>query len=131
VFALDTNVLVRLLLGDDRAQHGRARRQVEAAIQGGQRLLISLPVLMETVWVLRSRYQLGKPVLQTLLSGLLESMELAIEDEEAVEEALYFWQTSSAEFTDCLLAAHHRRLGCEATLTFDAKAGRVSGFLRI
>jgi predicted nucleic acid-binding protein len=38
-------------------------------------------------------------------------------DEPAIEEALYRWKDSAADFVDCLIVAHKRRLGCLATVS--------------
>ena len=67
-------------------------------------------------------------LLFTALRSLLETCEFTFEDEPAIEEALCNWQDSGFGFTDCLIAAHNRRLGCRATATFDAKAARPPGF---
>ena len=91
--------------------------------------MISLLVLLETEWVLRSRYGLQKNEIMDAVLGLLDAAELEFEDEPAIEEALYVWKDSAAEFADCLIAAHHRRLGCRATATFDAKAVKLPGFV--
>ena len=50
--AVDTNVPLRLLTGDDPRQEAVAR-----ALVSGEGILISLTVLMETEWVLRSFYR--------------------------------------------------------------------------
>ena len=89
---------------------------------------MSLVVLSETEWVLRSRYRLDKPTILRLFTALMEARELAFEDEEAIEEALFRWKDTSIEFTDSLIAARYRRLGCDVTVTFDAKAARMPGF---
>jgi len=39
-----------------------------------------------------------------------------------VEEALFNWQDSQSGFSDCLIVAHNRQLGCRLTATFDAQA---------
>ena len=46
--AIDTNVLVRLLVRDDEAQYQAANRLVEQADAAGQPLLITLGVMLET-----------------------------------------------------------------------------------
>lgn len=51
------------------------------------------------------------------------------EDEPTIEETLYLWKDSAADFADCLIGAHHRRLGCRATTTFDARAVNLPGFV--
>ena len=56
MLGLDTNVLVRLLIEDDASQTRRARKLVDTAIAEQETVLVSLPVLLETEWVLRSRY---------------------------------------------------------------------------
>jgi predicted nucleic-acid-binding protein len=126
---LDTNVLVRFLVGDDQPQLERARRLIGREAGSGQPVLISLLVLLECEWVLRSRYGLGKAEIIGAFSGLLESAEIRFEDEACVEEALYVWKESAAEFADCLIGARHRALGCRCTVSFDARAARLPGFM--
>jgi predicted nucleic-acid-binding protein len=129
MLGLDTNVLIRFLVADDLAQFERAQRLIRRESSNSEPVFISLLVLLETEWVLRSRYGLEKSEISAALAGLLESNELRIEEESSVEEALYLWNDSSAEFADCLICAGHRALGCRATATFDAKALRVPGFV--
>lgn len=131
MLGLDTNVLVRYLVRDDQQQFEKARRLIERGADKGEPVLVSLLVLLETEWVLRSRYELSKPEIVSALSTLLDVADLAIEDEPAVEHALYSWKESAADFADCLIGARNRRLGCEATATFDAKALRLAGFISV
>ncbi len=130
MLGIDTNVLVRLLVVDDAAQTRRARALVERALARDDSILISLPVIIETEWVLRSRYGFDKPASLKSFRRLLSAGEFAFEDEPAIEEALYRWNESAAGFVDCLIAAHNRRLGCSGTATFDAAAARIPGFVR-
>jgi len=52
MIALDTNVLVRFLVEDDKAQSARAARLVARAVSEDQPLFVSDVVMCETVWVL-------------------------------------------------------------------------------
>jgi predicted nucleic-acid-binding protein len=131
MLALDTNVLVRFLVRDDRAQFEQAQKLIKRESRDGDAVLISLLVLLETQWVLRSRYGLPKSDILATFSGLLDSVELNFEDEHAIEEALFTWKDSSADFADCLIGARHRRLGCRATASFDAKALKLPGFITV
>jgi predicted nucleic-acid-binding protein len=124
-------VLVRLLIADDVSQTRRAQRLVAESLRDGDAVLVSLLTLIETEWVLRSRYELDKDATLAALRRLLETRELTIEDEPAVEEALFHWQDGTCGFGDCLIAAHNRRLGCRATATFDARAARAPGFVAV
>jgi len=129
MYALDTNVLVRLLVEDDLAQAEQAEHFIGSEQHLGNPVLISLLVLLETEWVLRSRYGLPKNMIVEAISGLLDATDVRFEDEPAIEEALFVWKDTSAGFADCLIGAKNRRLGCRATVTFDAKASRLPGFI--
>jgi predicted nucleic-acid-binding protein len=127
MLGLDTNVVIRLIVTDDAEQTRRARRLVEQALGRDEPVLISLLVLLESEWVLRSRYGFGREALMGIFRALLEARELLFEDEPALEEALFHWKDSACGFSDCLIAAHNRQLGCRATATFDGKAARLPG----
>lgn len=104
MLGLDTNVLVRLLTGDDPAQSDRARHLIERRAAAGEPVFVSLLVLLEAEWVLRSRYGFDKTQVSGAIEALLETIEITIEDESVVEEALHRWENSVAEFADCLIA---------------------------
>ena len=83
---------------------------------------------MRSSRALRSRYRLEKPAIAAAFSALLDATGIELEDEAAIEEALYLWKDSAAEFADCLIGAHNRRRGCRVTATFDARAVKLPGF---
>jgi len=129
MIGLDTDVLVRFLVRDDARQFERARRLIRREADRGEPVLISLLVLLETEWVLRSRYTLSKEEIADKVSALLDAAEVRFEQKSVVEQALYLWRDSAADFADCLVGAHHRSLGCEATASFDARAARLPYFV--
>lgn len=129
MLGIDTNVLVRYLVQDDDAQFEKARRLIKREVVAGRKVFVNQLVLMETEWVLRSRYVIPKVQIIEAISGLLDSAEIQFEDEPTIEEALFIWKDSAADFADCLIGAKNRRLGCRATATFDAKASKLSGFM--
>ena len=131
MFGLDTNVLVRYLVRDDELQFEHARRLIKREADKNESVLISLLVILEAEWVLRSRYELSKPEILSAFSALLDAADLEIEDEPSVERAIYTWRDSSADFADCLIEARNLRLGCDATATFDAKALKLTGFVSV
>lgn len=129
MLGIDTNVLVRFLVRDDEAQFERARRLIKREVAAGRRVFVSQLVLLETEWVLRSRYALPKIEIIAAISALLDATDVQFEDEPAIEEALFVWKDSGADFADCLIGAQNRRLGCRATATFDANASKLPGFV--
>jgi predicted nucleic-acid-binding protein len=128
---LDTNVLIRFLVRDDEEQFARAEKLIRRSANAGEPAHISLLVLLETEWVLRSRYKLSKPEILGTFSDLLSSMDLTFEDEASIEEALFLGKESPAQFADCLIGARHRALGCDATATFDSDAVKLPGWVGV
>ena len=126
MLGIATNVVVRLLIADDAEQTRRARRLVDQAVSRDEPVLVSLPVMIEPEWVLRSRYGLSRETVLGVFRAALEARELSFEDEPALEEALFQWKDSACGFSDCLIAAHNRQLGCRATATFDVKVSRTA-----
>jgi predicted nucleic-acid-binding protein len=131
MIGLDTNVLVRFLVRDDEEQFERARKLIRRQAQDGQPVRIGLVVLLETEWVLRSRYKLKKSEILGAFSDLLSAVDMSFEDEPSIEEALFVWKDSPAQFADCLIGARHRTLGCTATATFDADALKLPMYIAV
>jgi predicted nucleic-acid-binding protein len=131
MIGLDTNVLVRFLVRDHEEQFERARKLIRRQAQDGQPARVSLVVLLETEWVLRSRYKLNKGEILGAFSELLSAADMSFEDEPSIEEALFVWKDSPAQFADCLIGARYRALGCTATATFDDDAVKLPGFITV
>jgi predicted nucleic-acid-binding protein len=131
MLGIDTNILVRFLVQDDEAQFEKARKLIKREVAAGRRVFVNQLVLMETEWVLRSRYSVSKIQIIEAISGLLDATDVQFEDEPAIEEAIFIWKESTADFADCLIGAKNRRLGCRSTATFDLKASKLPSFIAI
>ena len=93
MIGLDTNVLVRFLVRDDEEQFERARKLIRRQAQDGQPVRISLLVLLETEWVLRSRYKLKKGEILSAFSDLLSVVDMSFEDEPSARVTRYCLQS--------------------------------------
>jgi predicted nucleic-acid-binding protein len=129
MLGIDTNVLVRFLVRDDEAQFEKARKLIKREVAAGRRVFVNQLVLMETEWVLRSRYVVPKNQIIEAISGLLDATDVQFEDEPSIEEALFMWKDTTADFADCLIGTKNRRMGCKATVSFDVKASKLPGFI--
>lgn len=124
--AVDTNVLVRMAVGDEPRQTAIA----EQFIEGGA--WASVVAVAEAVWVLGSVYKLDPPDLADVVQMLLDNRDLVVQDSDAVVEALaLFRERPSLGFSDCLIfhlavKAGHLPLG-----TFDRSLARVDGTQRL
>ncbi|MBI5439120.1 MAG: hypothetical protein HY936_09285 [Nitrosomonadales bacterium] len=54
---------------------------------------------------------------------------IQFEGETPIEEAVFIWKESAADFAVGLIGAKNRRMGCRATATFDGNASRLPGFM--
>ena len=126
--AIDTNVLVRFLVKDDHAQAEQVRQLFAAAEQQREAFHVPLLVLLETIWVLESAYQIQRRDLIEALGDLLLMPILQFEQREVVQAMLATVAASNLDLPDALIAQSALKMGCESVLTFDQKAARTDGF---
>ena len=111
--ALDTNLVVRYLTGDDHAQAARARAVIDAG-----HVFVSTTVLLESEWVLRSVYGFGGTDVAAALRAFAGLTQVSVESPVPLAEALDRVDRGM-DFADALhLGA---AAGCEALLTFDRR----------
>jgi predicted nucleic-acid-binding protein len=110
MIAVDTNVVVRLIMADDETQLAAAKARLPEG------LFISHGVLMEVEWVLRSSYRLQRDEINRLLGALLDMDEIRIPKLPFVLWALDL-HGGGADLADMLhlIAA----TGCSSFATFD------------
>ena len=126
--ALDTNILVRWLTNDDARQCAIVLKLFDAAISKGERLFVTVTVMLELEWVLRAKYHYDRPMVTAALSALLDVTELEFQTEPALEQALWlFKQTGSRDFADCLHIALVSQSSQGPLLTFDDRASKIEG----
>ncbi|MBU2601061.1 MAG: type II toxin-antitoxin system VapC family toxin [Actinobacteria bacterium] len=116
MIAVDTNVLVRLLVGDDEDQATRA-----AALFEGNEIHICKTVLLETEWVLRFSYELDGAAILRALRGLAGLPQVTIEDGPAVAESLDLLE-AGMDLADALHVTSGR--GAAQFATFDKRLQR-------
>ena len=126
MIALDTNVLVRYFAQDDTRQSAAATRLIERTLGPANRGFISLVTLLETVWVMESRYGANAEAISDILLDLLDTAALEVQDAVAVAQAVHRYAEGDVDLHDCLivsLAAQRKA----RVVTFDAKAAKRLG----
>ncbi len=121
MIGLDANVLLRAALNDDPVQSPVARGLL-LSLDHERPGLVSIPVLMEFFWVLRSHYKLPRTRLAAMMRKLLETEYLHFEALDAAGKALAAFEENAADFSDVIIAMRNRELGAERTYTFDKGA---------
>jgi predicted nucleic-acid-binding protein len=128
VIALDTNVLVRFLVADDKAQSARAERIIEGALTSGEGIFITDVVLCETVWVLAFTYKMDRLEVGRLLEEILATTDITIRGADSARRALAAFLTSKGGFADYLIRDHASLAGCSTVATFDKALLKEPGF---
>jgi predicted nucleic-acid-binding protein len=128
VIAIDTNVLVRLLVGDDEAQLARARSLIERCVETGDGCFITTPVLCELEWVLESVYHASRADVAGAVQALLSTPPFETENAEVTLQALRQYSKGRADFSDYLLGYVGRSRGARTTYTFDRGLRGAEGF---
>jgi predicted nucleic-acid-binding protein len=114
--AVDTNVLVRAVVRDDRAQAEVAAKW----LRNSSLLVVALSALCELVWVLRRVYGFkAAEVADTIRS--LTSADNVETNRPAVEAGLAMLD-AGGDFADGVIAYEGKWLGAEAFVSFDKKA---------
>jgi predicted nucleic-acid-binding protein len=124
--AVDTNVLVRLVVGDD------ARQALAAEAFVRQGAWVSQLVLAETTWVLESVYELGAQQLAAAIDMLLNHQAITVQESNTVGRALaLFRDRPSLGFSDCLVLEVARSAGNLPLGTFDRHLAARDGAVQI
>ena len=130
MLGLDTNVLVRFLVRDDESQHRAAADLLARGVASGEQFFIGDVVLVETSWVLGSRYRCSREELSGVIRRLVGAEELTFESPDRVVRALHAFEQGSAGFADYLIGERARDAGCSEIYTFDRKLLRDPPFAR-
>jgi predicted nucleic-acid-binding protein len=116
---LDTNVLVRYLTQDDPKQAAMATREIEGAIDRGEKFLLQPLVLCELVWVLGSAYDFAKPEILNTLERILRTAQFELVEKDILWLALAGYRHGRGDFSDYYLGWANQRDGAKITLSFD------------
>ncbi len=124
--AVDTNVLVRLLVRDDQRQLDAAEKFI---VKGAW---VSHLVLVETLWVLDALYERSADQVGSAVEMLLTHAELTLQDADVVASALVrFRAQPTLGFSDCLVLEVARKAGYLPLGTFDRRLAKLDGAQRL
>jgi predicted nucleic-acid-binding protein len=120
--AIDTNVLVRIVVEDDASQVESATNFIKSGAW------VSTLALAEAIWVLEDVYGLTAARLADAIEMVLAHRDLIFQDAEAAASALVlFRQRPSLGFSNCLLSALAQKTGHLPLGTFDRALSRAPG----
>ena len=128
MIAVDTNVLVRILVEDDETQTARAVALLRRATEAGARVFVPDVAMVETAWVLRACYGFDRAAIVNALHALLISAELVFRSGAVLGLALRRYARGKGDFADYVLLEQARESHAEPVFTFDVAVTREEGF---
>lgn len=121
MIALDTNILVRLIAGDD---HVQERAVLRLLSDREATFFLSDVTLVEMVWVLEDIYGFSREELAFALASLLNRGDLLFENETRVRHAARHHATGG-DFADFLILSRAEDKGCTALASFDKRLKKL------
>ena len=112
MISVDTNLLVRILTNDDPIQARRALKILKS-----DEIYIPKTVILETEWVLRYAYEIGRSNIINGFQKLLGLPNVNVEDPDSIYQAIS-WYENKFDFADALHLASSRR--CIGFATFES-----------
>ena len=120
MIAVDTNIILRYLMGDDEAQ-SEAAKQLLLAFTLENPGFVCREVLIELVWVLERVFKFPRVAIGHEVLELIATSELVIENDVATIQSVDRYMRDGVDFAELLILAAAPRAGCTQLFTFDRK----------
>ena len=105
VYLIDTNVVLRYLLGDHPAFSPKAEAFMFDVSKGVKKAEILNVVIVECIYVMEKYYEIPKTEIVEKLSGIMNFSGIVNPDRSEILEALLKYENSNIDIVDCILAA--------------------------
>jgi predicted nucleic-acid-binding protein len=128
MMALDTNVLVRFLVKVDDKQASVVYQLFKQSEEKLQSLFVPLLVVLETIWVLQSSYDVPDEDIVSAINNLLVMPVLKFEGQSAIQGFIASARDNELDLADLLIAHSAKAYHCQSVYTFDKKAAGCKYF---
>jgi len=125
---IDTNILVRFLVGDDEVQAKSVYKIFKKTESLKDELFVPSLVIIELIWVLESVYEIARGEIIDSIGELLLMPILQFEHQSALQQFIQNAQGNNYDLSDLLIAHSAKEQGCDVVITFDKKASKYKLF---
>lgn len=127
---LDTNIIIRLLTGDDKIKQEKAARLFEKIKEGKSTAFIHDVIIAEIVFVLVSKklYSLSKHKIQSLLLPIVNLTNIKFNSKKKIKRAFELFVQHDIDFEDALIASEAENEKKEI-LSFDKDFKKISSII--
>lgn len=124
-YQLDSNVILRFLVGDDVKKRTQVEGLLRQAKEGKVRLIISEPIMLEVAVGLRNYYKYSREKIVELLRIISNLEWLTIENKDSLISTLHYYEQYALDFADCQLLSNIKRYG-QKLFSFDKKLMEIA-----
>ena len=128
--SIDTNVIVRYLVGDD-AEQAEAARALLDGLTSDDPGFICREVVIEIAWVLERSYGFARARVAEALMDLTASDSILVENPDDVAAAAHRYRQGGVGFSDLMVLSAAERSGATPLYTFDRRLARMDGVVLV
>ncbi len=128
MIGVDTNILVRFLVGDDIKQANKVYGLFKKAEDEKNELFVPSLVILELIWVLESAYEFDRFDILDSINQLTLMPIFRFENLTVIQKFIFAAEQSTFDLSDLLIAHSANENDCEVVLTFDKKASKYKLF---
>lgn len=125
---IDTNILIRFMVGDDKKQAEKVYNIFKKTELDKKELFVPVLVMLELIWVLEAVYEIPRTEILDAISELLLMPILKFEHQSALQQFTNACRGNKYDLSDLLIAHSAKTQGCETVMTFDKKASKIQLF---
>jgi predicted nucleic-acid-binding protein len=104
-YLIDTNLIVRVIVGDPPKKAREAGQLFDDAARDGIKLRLIATVVAESFYVLTSYYEMERAEAAEVLTAFVRQPSLVVDDRQVLLRTLELVATKRQKFVDCLLVA--------------------------
>ena len=119
--AIDTNLLVRYLTGDDPQKAMAVDNLLNRAIRGELKILIPSIVVAELVWVLESFYVMKAQEIAELVEAIVNTPGVEVTDKGIIVSALRLYRNKHIDLIDAWITEFAKEREIKTIYTFDKR----------
>ena len=102
---IDTNVIVRFLMGDEDPKYKNLYNFFMLLEQGKMKVELKLIVLFQVIFMLTSFYKIPRPRVAEVITDLLKYRGIKVKEKKTTQRMLFLWKQRSLDIVDCYLLA--------------------------
>lgn len=128
---LDTNILMRHFTNDDPVRAPQALALVERIERGEERVVTSMMIVFETVFLLERRYKVPRATVRELVWDVLSMRGVQLADKGLCSQAFDLYVEKNISFADAYTAVFMQSRDIAEIYSWDADFDKIPHVTRI